>query len=359
MNERKRYIDNIRWATVLLVVIYHVIYLFNSSGVISNISVKGIPQLDAFLCFVYPWFMDLLFAAAGMSAKYALDKRSPKEFAADRAKRLLVPAICGIFLLGWVIGWVTNQYIPMFPEDFEQVPSPVRQIIRYIVYTFSGMGPLWFAIELFIASMVLLLIRKIDGKGKFYELCGKTNIIVLVLLVFAVWGSANILNTPLVEVFRNGIYIFMFLLGYYVFSHENVTDILVKYKLPLLIAAAVLGIAYTVYYFGENYTSHTVLDGFFTNAYAWMAILAVIGCSKAWFNADNKFTRYMAKNSFAYYALHYPIMVLLAYFITTYITAPAGVYYLLLFIAEAAVLPLIVFAVGKVPVLRTLLLGRK
>ena len=61
MSERKHYLDNIRWITIVLVVIYHIIYIFNCSGVISNFNIKGIPELDSFLIFVYPWFMCLLF----------------------------------------------------------------------------------------------------------------------------------------------------------------------------------------------------------------------------------------------------------------------------------------------------------
>ena len=34
---RKKYIDNIRWITVALVVIYHVFYIFNGSGVLGGI----------------------------------------------------------------------------------------------------------------------------------------------------------------------------------------------------------------------------------------------------------------------------------------------------------------------------------
>lgn len=37
---RKNYLDNIRWITVVLVMVYHVIYLFNSQGVLSNFNVQ-------------------------------------------------------------------------------------------------------------------------------------------------------------------------------------------------------------------------------------------------------------------------------------------------------------------------------
>ena len=46
MNKRKNYLDNIRWITLCVVILYHVFYIFNSSGVISNIGVKGIKNLE-------------------------------------------------------------------------------------------------------------------------------------------------------------------------------------------------------------------------------------------------------------------------------------------------------------------------
>ena len=66
---RKLYIDNIRWITVVLVVLYHVIYMFNgieTFGVIGPFS--DVQYQDSFQYIVYPWFMLVLFADSGMSA---------------------------------------------------------------------------------------------------------------------------------------------------------------------------------------------------------------------------------------------------------------------------------------------------
>ena len=82
---RKLYIDNIRWITVVLVVLYHVIYMFNgieTFGVIGPFS--DVQYQDAFQYIVYPWFMLLLFAVSGMSARYELVRRSEKEFIKKR-----------------------------------------------------------------------------------------------------------------------------------------------------------------------------------------------------------------------------------------------------------------------------------
>lgn len=355
MTERKHYLDNIRWVTVLIVITYHVIYNFNSVGVIKNIGIDGIPQMDAFLTFVHPWFMCLLFVVGGMSARYSLEQRTAKTFAKERARRLLVPSIAGIFILGWIAGWVTNQYTDMFMGNGDMIPG----LIKYIIYCMMGIGPLWFAHELFLASMVLLLIRAIDKKDRLWTLGGKTNIWILLLLAAAVWGSSWLLNTPLIEVYRNGIYIFVFLLGYYVFSHEEVTDQLVRIKIPLMIVALLTGVVYVIVHYGENYTSKEVLRSLFTNAYAWIMILAVLGCFKAWCNRETKFSHYMTVRNFGFYVLHYPLLVILAWLITTYLQLPMLLNYIVILLAELILLPLLYEGVRHIPVIRFLLLGEK
>lgn len=352
-SKRKYYLDNIRFLTVLLVIAYHVVYVFNSVGVITNIDVPGIPQMDVLMYFVYPWFMNLLFVVAGMSARYSLEKRNDRAFLKERTKRLLVPSVAGIFLLGWVSGWVTNQYADMFAENGAQIPG----FVKYLIYCLCGIGPLWFAHELFLASLVLLLLRKLEWQEKIWKLGAKTPVWFLLLLVFAVWGSSKIGNTPLVVVYRNGIYIFMFLLGYYVFSHEEVLKRLEQYRIVLLAAAIVAGVAYTVYYYGENYTTSECLQNFFTNAYAWLAILAVLACFHAWGEWKNPFSVYMTKRSFGFYVLHYPLLIMLAYLITTYLNLPVLCNYLLLLLLEILLLPFFYEVVSRLPVIRYLLLG--
>ncbi len=77
---RKTYLDNIRWITVVLVVIYHVIYMFNGEaeyGVIGPFS-EHQPQ-DLYQYIVYPWFMFLLFVISGMAATLNLGQRERRD----------------------------------------------------------------------------------------------------------------------------------------------------------------------------------------------------------------------------------------------------------------------------------------
>ena len=98
---RKTYIDNIRWITVVLVVIYHVIYIFNGVtkyGVIGPFSEKQ-PQ-DVYQYIVYPWFMLLLFVVSGIAARFELARRTTKEFIRIRTRKLLVPSTIGLLVFG-------------------------------------------------------------------------------------------------------------------------------------------------------------------------------------------------------------------------------------------------------------------
>ena len=101
---RRKYLDNIRWVTILIVIIYHVIYMFNgvtTYGVIGPFS-EDQPQ-DIFLYIVYPWFMFLLFVVSGMAARFELDHKGESGFIRNRTRKYLVPSTIGLFVFWWIV----------------------------------------------------------------------------------------------------------------------------------------------------------------------------------------------------------------------------------------------------------------
>ncbi len=60
---RKHYLYNVRWITVIIVVSYHVFYMYNAEGVpggFGRITDLPVQYYDAFQYLVYPWFMPVL-----------------------------------------------------------------------------------------------------------------------------------------------------------------------------------------------------------------------------------------------------------------------------------------------------------
>lgn len=350
---RKPFLDNLRYSIVLLVILYHVFYLFNSVGVITNVTIPGIPALDTLLYILYPWFMVVLFVISGICARYSLQRQTNKDFLKSKVRRQLIPSIAIIFIIGWTSGWVTGQYTDMFGTNSASVPG----FVKYLIWSLSGIGVLWFLHELLLSEVVLVLLRKIDKQDHLWQLGGKCGIFILCMLAIALWGSAQILNTPVIEVYRNGIYIFSFLAGYFILSHDHIQAQLAKWALMLLAAGGILAVSYTTFYWGENYASMDNLRSFLTNAYAWFGTLAVLGAGKRWFDKETKFTRYMASRSFGFYVLHYPLLALGAFAMDRLLHLPVWSMYILLPVAMVIVLPPLVALIKRIPILKALVLG--
>lgn len=96
---RKHYIDNIRWITILMLFPYHTAMIWNNWGESFYVWDDGSAILSGFIQFIAPVFLSILFTLAGISAKYALEKRTPKQFMIDIFFRLCIPLTAGIILI--------------------------------------------------------------------------------------------------------------------------------------------------------------------------------------------------------------------------------------------------------------------
>ena len=162
---RKYYLDNIRWITVVSVVIYHVFYMYNAEGIlgglgkITNVSVQ---PYDIFLYFVYPWFMPVLFLVSGICSRLYLEDHTDKEFIKNRTRKLLVPSTIGLFAFQFIQGYVSMALGGGFTDlAAAGVPKPVMFLIMVV----SGSGVLWFIQLLWLYSMILVLLKKAE-RGK-------------------------------------------------------------------------------------------------------------------------------------------------------------------------------------------------
>ena len=349
----KIYLDNIRWITVCIVVIYHVIYIFNGVqpfGVIGPFQEHQIQ--DAFQYLVYPWFMALLFVVSGMSARYYLEGHSTKEFIRDKTRKLLVPSTIGLFVFQWILGYY-NMKISGALESFQNVPG----VVRYIIMAVSGIGVLWYIQVLWIFSMLLLLVRKIE-KDRIWKAGAKAPVWFLLCLTVCVYGAAQILNTPVVTVYRFGIYGFCFFTGYFLFSHDEVVARLCRWWGILSMAAVGLGLFYAVYYFGENYAIEPVINNLSACVYCWITILAILAFMKKYGDRENKVTRWMCEKSWGIYVFHYLPLAMTAYYLTEYVPGlPAGIVYLAVGISAFAGALLLYEIISRIPVIRWCVLG--
>ena len=351
---RKHYLDNIRWVTVVVVVLYHVVYMYNAEGVqgvVGKITDQPVQYQDLFQYIVYPWIMMVLFMVSGVSSRLYLDRHTPKEFIKSRTTKLLVPSTIGLFAFQFIQGYINAGLSEVFAKN-PKIPT----IGKGIICILSGQGVLWYIQMLWLFSLWLVLIRKAE-KDRFWKICGNCNLPVFIALVLAVYGSAQLLNTPKIVVYRFGLYFFVFLLGYFVLSHEETIEILKKWFPLLLGITIVLGTAFCIRYFGHNYADNPVYRSPLFVSYGYFCSLTIIGGMAKYGDVSNAFTKWMVSRSFGLYVFHYLGISSVALFLAKPGYIPPATAYLLSLIMGFAGAYLLYEIISRIPGYRWAVLG--
>ncbi len=350
---RKLYLDNIRWVTVVLVVLYHVFYMYNAEGLpgtAGKITDLEIQYYDIYQYIVYPWLMMLLFIVSGASARYALERHTGREFIKARTVKLLVPVSLGLLTFQFIQGYINMSLSGA--ADSPDMPL-VGKIIACIL---SGIGVLWYLQVLWIFSLVIVLVKKID-KDRLWKICAKTPVWVLILLGAAVYGAGQILNTPIIVCYRFGLYGLSFLIGYFIFSHDEVIEKTKKFFWLFAAAAAGLCISFCAMYFGQNYADNPVYRSPLFLLFGWFGSLAMISGFAKFFDKENAFTKWMNSHSWGLYIFHYLGISAVALYLAKPGLIPAWASYLLSTIAGFALAYGLYFIISRIPFFRWTVLG--
>ncbi len=353
---RKSYLDNIRWITVILVVLYHVFYMYNAEGVLGGlgqITDLRVQYFDLYQYIVYPWFMPILFIVSGICSRFDLERHDDKSFLSRRTTKLLVPSTIGLIAFQFIQGYI-NMSIGGAFESFENVPT----IVIVLIMVISGIGVLWYIQMLWFFSLALVWIRKIE-KDRLWSIGSKVNMATLLIMTPLVWMSAQFMNTPVIVVYRFGFYGLAFLLGYFVFSHEEVIDCLRKWFIPLLATACVLGAVFCSVYFGKNFADTPINRSPLFTSFSWFACLAILGGMARYGDFENKYTRWLQKRSFGLYVFHYLGISSVAHFIGKNGLLPAPMIYLLSLFAGFAAGYGLNAVISRIPFFRWAVLGIK
>ena len=363
---RKYWIDNLRWVTVLLVLLYHVIYLYNNKGVFGGIGGFGeYPEFhqyqDVVMYILYPWFMPLLFLLAGISARYALQKYPAKDWFKSRTRKLLVPGTIGLFVFHWMVGYFNSHVAGQ--DMLAEVPQPVK----YIIWSLTGIGPLWFIQLLWVLCLVLLLVRALDRKDKFWNWCGKAGIVPVILLGILFWAAQlTMVQNPseqsmegLLNLYKPIFYLVIFLMGYFVFSHDEVQEKLKDAWIPLLACAVIAGGILIGTTFGETNTTPQYQCSPLNCIYGWLMCLAMMGWFSAKFDRTGKFAGYMTRTSYGLYIVHYLVVASIGIMLKMYTQLPPWSIYIILTVAVFTLSPLLYEVLRRIPFVRWAVFGEK
>lgn len=367
VKERSFYIDNLRLLMIVFVVIHHLAVTYSGFGSWYYNESNPLDFLSTvwfafYLSFQQGYFMGFLFMIAGYFVAGSYDRKGFRRFVGDRFKRLVIPSLIYMAVITPFIGIVElgHKWGGFSIVDF-----------------LSGTGVMWFAVALFIFSLIYGLMRLIVYrpatvfKGKQIK-PSSINAVILILnisvcafLIRIVQPiGTNILNMQLCY-FAS--YIVLFIVG--IIANRNKLFAKIRYKAGKrwLFFGIVLGLLVwlVVVSIGTKSGNPTALSGGFTWQSAefsvWESFVAVamsiglIAVFREKFNYQNKLFKTLSDNAFAVYMFHPPIIVAVTLLFRPVTFLPIIKWVILCFICVPLCFAAAHFAIRRIPLLNKVL----
>ncbi len=283
---------------------------WNVWGEPNYIFCEGNKLISSIVVFFSPYFMPMMFVLAGISMKISLRKRTKSRYLLERIKRLLVPFLFGTLVLMPVMTYLGDKFNCSYDGGFIEHYRIFFTKFTDLTGADGGfsVGQFWFLLYLFVISAIGIGILTLLEKF----LPEKENALsfwIVILLGLPLPILSEILSIggkSLAE------YTYLFMMGYYVFSKEEIISKADKYKW-LMFGIGILAAIVNIYLFiwsGKEYALLNTLMKYITE---WFMTIALTGLAKGYLNFTGKVTGYMTKRSFLVYTWHFIWVVLFQY----------------------------------------------
>ncbi len=333
------FIDHLRAALVILVVLHHVALVYGSS-------VEGFYYLEppftdplafllllVFALFNQAWFMGAFFLLAGYFTPGSFERKGPGSFLKDRLLRLGVPLILFYFVLNPIsrIGWW------LMPAALTGITTPLTWQAYPVLL---GLGPLWFVAMLLIFSFGYVAWRALtrnwtSSSMSRSSLPGYLGIGIFILALAAVSYLVRIIiplgksvsEFPTLAYLPQ--YLSFFVLGAVASRHNWFRILPGSMGVAGFVAALVAGVllfplAFSGRLFSLEITPaldntwggghwQSAIYALWDSIFAVGVILGLITLFRRFFNRQGAFGRFLSQHGYAVYIIHIPVIVFLAY----------------------------------------------
>lgn len=332
---RLHYIDHLRAALVMLVVVHHVALVYGAGAPFYYVEppftdATGFRWLLVFVLANQAWFMGAFFLLAGYFTPGAFDRKGSGAFLRDRIIRLGVPLAVYVFLLN-----------PLAELGAWLMPAELTGITRDPLWSdypdLIGLGPLWFVAMLLVFSFGYVGYKSLaGGSGRsparmpgYAALAAFTVALaavsygwrMIVPLGESVWQFPTLAYLPQ--------YLSFFALGALAYRRDWLATLTAaKGAVGALFAGAAAVLLFPLAFSGEMFTvevtealENAMGDGHWQSAAyaAWDSIfavglvLALVVAFRAAASRRNAVGSFLANHSYAVYVLHIPVVVYGAY----------------------------------------------
>jgi len=329
---RLHYLDWLRVLAVLGVFLFHAVHPFDYF----DWEIKNAEQSVAvtlFIVFLGPWGMPFFFLMSGTGSWFSLRRRTGRQYASERVKRLLIPFIVGSLILSPIqlyFQWRHQSQGGVFEGtllDFLKIRE-----ISFGPRIFGWAGyHLWFLGFLFAYSLLalpLLLWLRGDTGRRFVAWLGKQSEwrggILLFILPLVLVRLALQPLFPAEHDWADFFYMLVFFLSGYILYADQRFLSAIRRDWPI---ALVLGIVSTLFFFGAGAadlaTAWMATPGtagfylswslFSVNSWCWTLFALYIGMR--FLDSRNRWLEYGQGAAMPFYLFHQPVIVAVAFYV--------------------------------------------
>jgi peptidoglycan/LPS O-acetylase OafA/YrhL len=334
---RISYFDWLRTLAFIFVVLIHCVQMFAELyQPLATIGVKSINDGATYgLSFVTQWAMALFFVLAGASTWQALRRRTARQFLRERFQRLLVPLIIGCVLLMPLQAYFemsSNQHysgslIAFYPFFLGQIVLNGR--LNWIILSIHH---LWFLAYLFgfslIALPLCLYLRRATGRAwmerlaRIYEQPGCLLLLALPLITIQVaLHAAFPVYCSLADATD---WLLCYLCGYILFANPRFRFALRQQGI-IALSTGCAGFlimlllwhegALHSWLYAPDYSSGCLFFQALNSLTLWSWLIAVLAIGDMTLNKTCPFLRYSSAASFQWYIVHFPVVIMTAYYL--------------------------------------------
>ena len=283
---------------------------------------------------VNPWRLALLFFISGVALRFLADKLGPSRLGRERVVRLGLPILFGMAVIVAPQSWLQLVENGEFQGSFWQFwPHYLDFGSDFSIIT-PTWNHLWYVVYLLIYTLLLApaaaplarLMAGVGGKVTAVIFGGRAGPLALLTVPLLPHYVIQLTLDPyfptthaLVDDWAQHAHNTALLLTGFLLAKDRHFWDAVRRPLPVaLVIAVTLGTALTVAVFHREAMSDMAWDiwGFTRTAYAWVAILSMLGLAQHYLNRPSRALSYMTEAIFPWYILHQTITVMAGFWLT-------------------------------------------
>lgn len=334
---RLHYLDWLRVLAIIGVFLFHALHPFTGGPWVIKNAEESLP-LTVLVFFFYPWGMPFFFMIAGMGSWLALRRRSPRQFARERFRRLLVPFFVGAILFAPIqlyCEWWNRTQLQRTEASFWEYVAGRTAPISPRIFDWAGFH-LWFLGFLFAFSLlglpIFVWLKRESGErftGWLARLCEHRGGILLAIIPLLLVQLVLRPFFPDEQDWADFTFRFaFFMVGYVLYTDKRLLPAMRRDRWLLLAVGAVAFVALAalsvsgdpaVLMASPGLAGFYLFWGLFTvNSWCWSLVALHLGMR--YLDFSNAWLDYGKEAVLPFFIVHQPVIVVIALFVVQWNT---------------------------------------